>query len=205
MSAGSSSAGPQRPPAPSLIARRSGEVPEVAGLKRRSCERRLSGPVPSGVQCPASKPFTGPDLSGLDIVKNISASGMYLVTRERWPEGEVNPVRLVYQELADDAPDNQVTLQTKAVRWGEDGMGLTFILPECMDLWLWKTVRPHQARRYSQRISPFQIACLSAPYLPCGNPGTEAAVSRRAEQYSHRKRRPNHPTRRSNARRGARF
>jgi len=76
---------------------------------------------------------------GLDIVKNISSTGMYLVTRERWPQGEINPVRLVYPELADDSPDRQVTLQTKAVRWGEDGMGLTFILPECMDLWLWKT------------------------------------------------------------------
>jgi hypothetical protein len=76
---------------------------------------------------------------GLDIVRNISATGMYLVTRERWPEGEVNPVRLVYPELTDDSPDRQVTLQTKAVRWGDDGMGLTFILPECMDLWLWKS------------------------------------------------------------------
>jgi hypothetical protein len=76
---------------------------------------------------------------GLDIVRNISSTGMYLVTRERWPQGEVNPVRLVYPELTDDSPDRQVTLQTKAVRWGEDGMGLTFILPECMDLWLWKS------------------------------------------------------------------
>ena len=76
---------------------------------------------------------------GLDIVKNISSTGMYLVTRERWPQGEINPIRLVYPELTDDSPDHQVTLQTKTVRWGEDGMGLTFILPECMDLWLWKT------------------------------------------------------------------
>lgn len=76
---------------------------------------------------------------GLDIVRNISATGMYLVTRERWQEGEINPVRLVYPELSDDSPDRQVTIQTKAVRWGEDGMGLSFVLPECMDLWLWKT------------------------------------------------------------------
>jgi hypothetical protein len=76
---------------------------------------------------------------GLDIVRNISATGMYLVTRERWPEGEVNPIRLVYPELKDDSPENQVTLETRTARWGEDGMGLTFVLPECMDLWLWKT------------------------------------------------------------------
>jgi len=76
---------------------------------------------------------------GLDIVRNISSTGMYLVTRERWKEGEINPVRLVYPDLADDSADRQVTIETKAVRWGEDGMGLSFILPECMDLWLWKS------------------------------------------------------------------
>lgn len=76
---------------------------------------------------------------GLDIVRNISSTGMYLVTRERWKEGEINPVRLVYSELSDDSPDKQVTIQTRAVRAGEDGMGLSFILPECMDLWLWKS------------------------------------------------------------------
>ena len=75
---------------------------------------------------------------GLDIVRNISSTGMYLVTRERWQQGEINPIRLVYPELSNDSPDHQVTIQTKAVRWGEDGMGLSFILPECMDLWLWK-------------------------------------------------------------------
>lgn len=75
---------------------------------------------------------------GLDIVKNISSTGMYLVTRERWPEGEVNPIRLVYPELADDSAEKQVTIETRTVRWGEDGMGLSFVLPENMDLWLWQ-------------------------------------------------------------------
>jgi hypothetical protein len=104
--------------------------PQVEAQRPRA-ERR---PVPGleAIHWTGSSP-------GLDIVRNISATGMYLVTRERWPEGEVNPLRLVYPELADDGPDNQVNLQTKAVRWGEDGMGLVFILPECMDLWLWKT------------------------------------------------------------------
>lgn len=74
---------------------------------------------------------------GLDIVRNISSTGMYLVTRERWREGEVNPIRLVYPELADDSAEKQVTIETRAVRWGEDGMGLSFVLPEYMDLWLW--------------------------------------------------------------------
>ncbi len=131
-----------------------------AEAQRPRAERR---PVPGleAVHWTGSSP-------GLDIVKNISATGMYLVTRERWPEGEVNPVRLVYQELADDAPDNQVTLQTKAVRWGEDGMGLTFILPECMDLWLWKTddlIKPEDILsefRLSRSLAFLRRICPSA-------------------------------------------
>ncbi|HEY2470588.1 MAG TPA: hypothetical protein VGI45_22530 [Terracidiphilus sp.] len=105
---------------------------------------------------------------GLDIVRNISASGMYLVTRERWPEGEINPVRLVYPELGDDSADNQVTIETKAVRWGEDGMGLTFILPECMDLWLWKTdglIEPEDILtefRLSRALSFYRRICPPA-------------------------------------------
>lgn len=105
---------------------------------------------------------------GLDIVRNISATGMYLVTRERWPEGEVNPVRLVYPELSDDSPDRQVTIETKAVRWGEDGMGLTFLLPECMDLWLWKTdglIEPADILsefRLSRALAFFRRICPSA-------------------------------------------
>jgi len=85
---------------------------------------------------------------GLDIVRNISSTGMYLVTRERWREGEINPVRLVYPELTDDSAEKQVTIETKAVRWGEDGMGLSFVLPECMDLWLWHA---------GERIEPADI------------------------------------------------
>jgi hypothetical protein len=105
---------------------------------------------------------------GLDIVKNISATGMYLVTRERWPQGEVNPVRLVNPERSDDSPDREVTLQTKAVRWGEDGMGLTFILPECMDLWLWKTddlIKPEDILtefRLARSLSFLRRICPSA-------------------------------------------
>ena len=105
---------------------------------------------------------------GLDIVRNISATGMYLVTRERWPQGDVNPIRLVYPELNDDDPDRQVTLQAKTVRWGEDGMGLNFVLPESMDLWLWKTdglIEPEDILtefRLARALSFFRRICPSA-------------------------------------------
>jgi hypothetical protein len=104
---------------------------EENAAKRPRAERRAV-PGLEAIHWTGSSP-------GLDIVKNISATGMYLVTRERWPEGEIHPIRLVNPELTDDSPESHVTVETKMVRWGEDGMGLDFLLPEFMDLWLWKT------------------------------------------------------------------
>lgn len=105
---------------------------------------------------------------GLDIVKNISSTGMYLVTRERWPEGEINPIRLVYPELTDDSAEKQVTIETRTVRWGEDGMGLSFVLPESMDLWLWQAgerVEPEDILsefRLSRALAFLRRICPSA-------------------------------------------
>jgi hypothetical protein len=75
---------------------------------------------------------------GLDDVKDISSSGIYIKTNERWPPGEINPIRLTSDEIPEDDPDHDVEIQTRAVRWGDDGMGLSFILPENMELWLWR-------------------------------------------------------------------
>jgi hypothetical protein len=75
---------------------------------------------------------------GLDDVKDISSSGIFIRTNERWPPGEINPIRLTLEDASADAPDREVELNAKSVRWGEDGMGLTFVLPENMELWLWK-------------------------------------------------------------------
>jgi hypothetical protein len=132
-----------------------GSAPEPARAERRSVDGL------EAVHWTGSSP-------GLDIVKNISATGMYLVTRERWAEGEVNPIRLVYPELDEKNLDGEVTVETKAVRWGEDGMGLTFILPECMDLWLWKTdgiIEPKDILsefRLSRALAFFRRICPSA-------------------------------------------
>lgn len=98
--------------------------------------------------------WTG-DAPGLDAVKNISASGMYLVTNERWPLGQVNPIRLTTEELPLEAPGHDVEVQATAVRWGEDGMGLRFLLPGSMDLLLWKSrEEPHA----SEVIKEFRVA-----------------------------------------------
>jgi len=75
---------------------------------------------------------------GLDDVKDISSSGMYILTNERWTPGEINSIRLTSDDVPAGDPDHDIEIKAKTVRWGEDGMGLSFILPENMELWLWK-------------------------------------------------------------------
>jgi hypothetical protein len=63
---------------------------------------------------------------------------MYILTNERWTPGEINSVRLTSEDVPKEDPDHEIEIQAKTVRWGEDGMGLSFVLPENMELWLWK-------------------------------------------------------------------
>lgn len=94
-------------------------------------------------------------------VGNISSDGLYLLTQERWPIGELIPLTLAIQSspenvapgspenIAQGSPDHiaqaspdesgefQIPVQARVVRHGEDGVGLTFVLPEGMDPNLW--------------------------------------------------------------------
>ncbi len=72
-------------------------------------------------------------------VRDISATGMYLLTQERWLPGALITLSLQREDLPEENPERQVTLQTMVVRRGEDGAALSFILPEDLDLRLWSS------------------------------------------------------------------
>lgn len=59
-------------------------------------------------------------------VRDVSPTGFYLVTEERWYPGTL--VMMTLQ--TEDAEKKSVAVQSKAVRWGDDGVGLMFILPD---------------------------------------------------------------------------
>jgi len=60
-------------------------------------------------------------------VRNISGTGLYVVTEERWYPGTV--VLMTLQQTADEAEiaENSISVHSRAVRWGSDGVGLQFI------------------------------------------------------------------------------
>lgn len=77
--------------------------------------------------------------SEIDRIRNISATGMYLETRARWPKNAL--VSLWIQKAGPtDAPSEQrVALQATVVRREANRVGLSFVLPEGLSLNLWES------------------------------------------------------------------
>jgi hypothetical protein len=63
-------------------------------------------------------------------ISNISVTGFYLQTDERWMPGTV--VRMTLQRLGTkgDDPADTITVNSRIVRWGSDGEGFEFILTD---------------------------------------------------------------------------
>lgn len=73
----------------------------------------------------------------LDRVRNISSTGVYLQTPDRWDMGEIITLTLQREGPPRMGFDHCVRLKTQAVRWGDDGVGLAFNLLDQKDLRLW--------------------------------------------------------------------
>ena len=59
-------------------------------------------------------------------VRDISTSGLYIFTSERWYMGTV--VRLTLCDRHDPRTERSLTMNARVARWGSDGVGLEFIL-----------------------------------------------------------------------------
>jgi hypothetical protein len=70
-------------------------------------------------------------------VKDMSASGVYLHTDERWPPGARVVLTLQRSGFLGHRSGPPLRLRARSVRAGEDGVGLTFI-PEPLDAIAWR-------------------------------------------------------------------
>ncbi len=59
-------------------------------------------------------------------VRDISLSGMYVFTNERWYPGTM--VRMTISDCSDRLAERSITLNTTVVRCGDNGVGLRFVL-----------------------------------------------------------------------------
>ncbi|HEY2467427.1 MAG TPA: PilZ domain-containing protein [Terracidiphilus sp.] len=62
-----------------------------------------------------------------DTVRDISLSGLYLLTQERWQTDTILALTLQREGSLDLDPARRITTQAKVVRCGTDGVGLSFL------------------------------------------------------------------------------
>ncbi len=70
---------------------------------------------------------TEADSTSPHAVRDISTTGLYLLTEERWPLGTRVRMSLQRTDALDDATMIPTTVQLRVSRWGADGVGLEFV------------------------------------------------------------------------------
>ena len=63
-------------------------------------------------------------------IRDISSTGLYLLTEQRWYPGTLVRILLQRTDVAETDPDRSITVNAKVVRSGSDGVGLTLVLLE---------------------------------------------------------------------------
>jgi len=63
-------------------------------------------------------------------VKDISSTGLYVVTEERWYPGTLILMTLQKTNVGEEIAERSISVLSRAVRWGNDGVGLQFVLSD---------------------------------------------------------------------------
>jgi hypothetical protein len=63
-------------------------------------------------------------------IRDISLTGLYLLTPQRWYPGTLLMVTLQRTEKDDAGVRQSITVQTRVMRSAEDGVGLRFVVPK---------------------------------------------------------------------------
>ena len=61
-------------------------------------------------------------------IRDVSATGLYVVTTERWYPGTIIRMTLSKPDVGQSPAERSITIQAEAMRWGNDGVGLRFVL-----------------------------------------------------------------------------
>ena len=104
--------------------------------------------------------WSGPDLRH-DSIRDISATGMYLLTQERWQPGTPITLLLHRAEVVSTEQETEIVkLPAHSVRCGRDGVALAFDIPSGVDPFLW--IRLVESARHESTnndiVAPFKIA-----------------------------------------------
>ncbi len=67
-------------------------------------------------------------------IRDVSSSGLFLVTDERWYLGTRILITLQRMGCGEGVAQRFIAVQSRAVRWGQDGVGLQLELPNARDM-----------------------------------------------------------------------
>jgi hypothetical protein len=82
-----------------------------------------------------------------ESVRNISSTGLYILTEERWPPGTLLALTLQREGPLEMSSESRVEVQAKVIRSGEDGVGLTFFRPDSPESRKWEDLRENLIER----------------------------------------------------------
>lgn len=97
-------------------------------------------------------------------IHDISSTGFYLLTRERWPIGELT-VCTIQIESAPTSSDAEFSIQVRVIRHDENGIGLSFVLPPGVDPQLWEILIEKAATLRNEEGIEFMFRMLRAALL----------------------------------------
>jgi len=63
-------------------------------------------------------------------IRDVSTSGIYLLTTQRWYPGTLITITLQRTEKDEAGVRQSITVQTRVMRSAEDGVGLRFVVPK---------------------------------------------------------------------------
>ena len=76
-----------------------------------------------------------------EAVRDISSSGVYILTEERWEPGTLVFLTLQRKGQLEMSPDRRIQVLAKVARCGEDGMGMAFVLRDDPESRQWESLR----------------------------------------------------------------
>ncbi len=80
-------------------------------------------------------------------IADISSSGFYVLTEERWFPGTMVLMTLQRTDRNGRNLDDSVAVQSRVVRWGSDGLGLAYVLSKAVDPHSGESLRENGADR----------------------------------------------------------
>jgi hypothetical protein len=66
-------------------------------------------------------------------IRDVSNTGFYLITDQRWYPGTLITMTLQRTEKSDDGSKPSIGVQAKVIRSGEDGVAVAFVFPKPED------------------------------------------------------------------------